>query len=340
MMRRTSVWMLIVVLCFYGVLILDKALFKKTPPAASYTAQSRVTFEELKGREEIFKKNMLARPRLLGVLTLGVLTVLVLGLVLNVYGAMLWFRGRGRTKTVLSGRSVPWGTGDLGEAVLFLFFIEAVTVLGETGFSLFWDLRKLDRDFLLMLNSIVRDLAVAAFVIYRVRRRFARPLETLGLTLKDFRKNVLRGLVGYTAAVPWLVVLFVLVSVLIQVFSYEPSPQPVVEMYLRQSRRNTLLFFTFFVALAGPFLEEIFFRGFAYTTLRARFGVRSAMVATAAIFAVLHLSPVAFLPIFFLGLFLAYLYEKTGSLVPSMTAHGIHNLIMVLFTLGFKSLSG
>ena len=190
-----------------------------------------------------------------------------------------------------------------------------------------------------MVNSLLRDVAVAGFVIYWVKRRFKEPLSRIGLTAKNFFKNVATGILSYLALLPVLLAAIFIVAMIAQVFSYEPPPQTVVQLYLKESQKGSLVFFTFFVAVAGPAIEEIFFRGFAYQAFRTRFGVRFAILVTAAIFALLHWHLAAFLPIFILGLCLASLVEKTGSLVPSMTLHMIHNLIMVAMTLGFKGMS-
>jgi membrane protease YdiL (CAAX protease family) len=96
---------------------------------------------------------------------------------------------------------------------------------------------------------------------------------------------------------------------------------------------------TFFVAALGPAMEEVFFRGFAYAGLRRRIGAFAGACVSSAAFAALHMHWIAFTPIFLLGLFLAYLYEISGSLVPSITAHALHNVLMVALTLSFKGLS-
>ena len=154
----------------------------------------------------------------------------------------------------------------------------------------------------------------------------------------NFFRNVGIGVLSYLAMIPLLLAVLFLISVAAKFFSYEPSPQRVVEMFLKESRVGNLVFLTFFVALLEPAIEEIFFRGFVYKAFRTAWGVGRAMVISALIFAVVHMNVVAFLPIFVLGIFLAYLYEHTGSLVSSMTAHMLHNLLMVSLTLGFKSL--
>ena len=53
------------------------------------------------------------------------------------------------------------------------------------------------------------------------------------------------------------------------------------------------------------------------------------MVLSSVFFAVIHYNQFAFLPIFILGLSLAYLYEKRGSLLAPIALHIIHNTIFI-----------
>jgi hypothetical protein len=78
-------------------------------------------------------------------------------------------------------------------------------------------------------------------------------------------------------------------------------------------------------ALVAPLVEEIFFRGVLYGALRGWMRVWGAAAFSAAIFAFGHPLPEYFLPIFVLGVAFALVRERTGSLLPSIIAHGIHN---------------
>jgi membrane protease YdiL (CAAX protease family) len=68
-----------------------------------------------------------------------------------------------------------------------------------------------------------------------------------------------------------------------------------------------------------------------YNAAKKAMGVFWAMMLTSAIFSALHTNLAGFLPIMALGMLLTYMYEKTGSLVSSITIHIIHNLAMVFF---------
>jgi membrane protease YdiL (CAAX protease family) len=84
------------------------------------------------------------------------------------------------------------------------------------------------------------------------------------------------------------------------------------------------------LAVVVPIGEEVFFRGLVYGGLRSRWGVAIGALSSAAFFAAVHTQVVHALPIFALGLLLALAYERTGSLVPAMVAHGINNIVAVL----------
>ena len=91
------------------------------------------------------------------------------------------------------------------------------------------------------------------------------------------------------------------------------------------------------IVLLAPIFEEVIFRGILYSTLRAKLSVPVSVVGSAAIFASAHgYGVVAFLSVFWSGLLWAWLYERTGSVVPGMCAHAINNglvvaTLMVLF---------
>ena len=102
-------------------------------------------------------------------------------------------------------------------------------------------------------------------------------------------------------------------------------PQPIYELIFKEQRPFFLVIISVLVAFIGPAAEEIFFRGFLYSALRKKLNVLWAIVTSALLFSALHTNLLGFLPIMVLGMFLAYLREKTGSLVPSICVHIIHN---------------
>lgn len=92
-----------------------------------------------------------------------------------------------------------------------------------------------------------------------------------------------------------------------------------------------LAYFLLNVAVLAPISEELFFRGYAYTTFRSHWGARLAALATALIFAAVHFYFVLFLTVFVMGVLFAMAYERNRSLLSMMTAHCVVNLAATLF---------
>ena len=89
------------------------------------------------------------------------------------------------------------------------------------------------------------------------------------------------------------------------------------------------------VGILAPIAEEVFFRGFAYRVLRGRFGVVAGILLSGVLFGAAHGNPLALLPISIMGIVLAVLRERTGSLIPSITVHCLNNCVatvMLLFS--------
>lgn len=84
------------------------------------------------------------------------------------------------------------------------------------------------------------------------------------------------------------------------------------------------------VAVA-PVAEETFFRGFVLGGIGKRFGYGWGAVVSALLFSVAHMQLTAFVPIFILGLLLAWLYVKTGSIWPCILTHAAYNSIALVF---------
>ncbi len=93
-----------------------------------------------------------------------------------------------------------------------------------------------------------------------------------------------------------------------------------------------LLKTTIEVVVLAPVLEEIIFRGIVYSTLRAKYGFSVSMIGSAAIFALAHgYGPVAFLSVLWSGMLWAWMYERTGSIIPGICVHALNNGLVVYF---------
>ncbi len=183
-----------------------------------------------------------------------------------------------------------------------------------------------------LFHTTVIDALFLYFILY-VIRPFGGSGQSIGLNFSG--RNLFReigiGIGGYLAILPVFLTLIVGLVLFAKFIHYEPPPHPLVELFLEEEKRApwVIVYSLFLAGIAGPVFEEIFFRGFCYTLFKNKWGSRWAMILSAACFSVIHQSEFAFLPIFVLGLALAYLYEKRGSLVASITLHVAHNAIFI-----------
>jgi ABC-2 type transport system permease protein/sodium transport system permease protein len=90
------------------------------------------------------------------------------------------------------------------------------------------------------------------------------------------------------------------------------------------------------LAVVPGVCEEFFFRGLCFTSLRAVTTPWRTIVATAVLFGLFHvvaatvLAPERFLPSAFLGLVLGWVRYRTGSVLPCMLLHVVHNSFVLL----------
>ena len=78
------------------------------------------------------------------------------------------------------------------------------------------------------------------------------------------------------------------------------------------------------IVLLAPVVEELLFRGVLVNRWGAKWGIRTGVLASSAIFACLHANPVG---VFALGLVAALLYLRTGTLLVPIALHVGNNLI-------------
>jgi hypothetical protein len=91
-----------------------------------------------------------------------------------------------------------------------------------------------------------------------------------------------------------------------------------------------LLGMLFVVGLFIPFAEELLFRGVLYGWLRQRLGVPAAAVLSALLFSGVHRIVWLIPALAVIGVILALVYEKSGSLWPAIAVHALFNSVGVV----------
>jgi membrane protease YdiL (CAAX protease family) len=171
----------------------------------------------------------------------------------------------------------------------------------------------------------VDDGLLAGVTLLFARLRYPGSWAALGFRLPRPRWWVLGAAAGLGAAVlAWAT------SEVVERWMPIPT-HPVESLLERATDLPDLLLILVAVTVPVAIGEETFFRGYAYRLLRARFGVVAGIATSALLFALVHgLEPGAWLPVLPIGVVLALLVERSGSLWPAVTAHGVVNALAVL----------
>lgn len=233
-----------------------------------------------------------------------------------------------------------WEVADaLRIAIIFIFlsyiFSSIQGVLAE-----FFGIQIGDVALQMIFSSIILDGLLVGFVLYFIWEKFNQRISVAGLVGKKFSHSAFIGILGYLGFLPLLLVVIFISYLVGKYFHIEPQSQPMMDLFIAEERFGVLIILTIFVGIIGPVVEEIFFRGFLYSAMKKKFPVPLSMFLTAIIFAALHMNTLGFLPIFALAFVLVYMFETTGSLVPSIVGHCFHNCMIILFLFLSRFFSG
>ncbi|WP_294628335.1 CPBP family intramembrane glutamic endopeptidase [uncultured Bacteroides sp.] len=87
------------------------------------------------------------------------------------------------------------------------------------------------------------------------------------------------------------------------------------------------------IAIVGPVIEELLFRGAVTKALLQQYAPRKAILISALLFGVFHLNPAQMLPAFCIGILLGWIYYKSGSLIPCIFMHILNNSVAIYISI-------
>lgn len=219
-----------------------------------------------------------------------------------------------------------WGWREVGAATVFT--VAAALVLALVARFLIAALglergQSLVSPSLYLLGVGIYAASIAGVYLFVARRA---GWAALGLRPFDVRAAILIPLVFVLGLSSLILVNLVLTAAL---GGFE---NPQVEAITGGSALSAPELAMLMLLVAGlvPFAEELFFRGMLYPVLRARMGPVPAIVLNAALFALIHVYPLLLPGLFVVGLALAYLRERSGSLWPSVVYHAMQNSLALL----------
>ena len=296
--------------------------------------------EDIAKRQEKLESLATENPHLfvfIGLINLAIIFLIFLGVLLNGYLFSRWRKKETVDIRVVNPESAKWGIGDVFRVVLIFLSGAYVFVFIQAVCVKFFPILN-NENFRMVFSTVVMNIVGIGILFVFVVKKYHQNIETVGLTEKGFFRSTFYGVAGYIALLPVILVIMVATYFVTKWIKYQPPVQPIVQVFIEEKETSVLWISTIFAAIFGPIAEEVFFRGFVYNAVKKKFGIMVSVFSTAIIFSLLHAHIVGFLPIMVLGVLLAYLYEKTGSLVAPITVHIIHNMGMVVLVFIIRTL--
>jgi membrane protease YdiL (CAAX protease family) len=168
------------------------------------------------------------------------------------------------------------------------------------------------------------DLALVATAWFMVAERGRPRLSMFGL--RRFR---------FWRAIGWVLLAFFVYLVLAGIYTQLVNP-PQDDLPDQLGANDSVLLAVitgvFVIAIAPP-VEEFFFRGFLFQSLRNSWGPALGSIGSAVIFSAIHLQFDKFPQLVILGIALAFVFQKTDSLWPCIMLHALNNALAFAVTL-------
>ncbi len=183
-----------------------------------------------------------------------------------------------------------------------------------------------DRDFVYVSGFLTQSVMGAVLISLMLARGFK--LRDLG-----YRAAPVPSMLGSVGKAFGLIILFYIIYASILTSLGLTPPGDTVYTFLLSQRSLVFVALNLFLAaVLAPVLEETVFRGLIYQSLRSKLGPWPSALLSAALFSALHLDIWGFATRMFLGVVMAYLYEKYRSVYPSMVLHSVNNgFIFLIF---------
>lgn len=162
-------------------------------------------------------------------------------------------------------------------------------------------------------------------------RQYISRLHLLGFRVCTWRE-IIGSLLGYILFFPWYWTAYFITMLAFAYLQIEPTSQIAVQNFLA-SQGLLRYAIIIMVLVIAPITEEIIFRAFLYGALKHFLPTSNhlAMICSAFIFAIVHSNSLVFFPIFTLGLFLTWIYQRTQCLWLNILVHSFHNAITLFY---------
>lgn len=175
-------------------------------------------------------------------------------------------------------------------------------------------------------SSLVEAVFLIAPVYYAIKRRPAGASRWAGIRVLGLRGFQLGSATVTFVAGLALVYGFTILYSLLRI-------QTNADALARQAAQApyTTVATLLVAVVVAPICEELFFRGFAFPALAQAMPLWGAILATSLIFGVTHADIGSFAPLVVIGVALAVLRWRTGSIWPGVAFHAFNNAVAAVY---------
>mgnify|MGYP006281335801 CR=1 FL=1 len=183
---------------------------------------------------------------------------------------------------------------------------------------------------LILSNSGGQILGLAVPALMMARLHSTRAVDYLRIRSVDVRFLVLAavGIMGLQPVVQWLAQVNQQLPLPDAMRAFEQTQLELIRTVLESGLGVS--FNLVMLALVPGICEEVLFRGYAQRQFERASGPAGGVLLSGVLFGLYHLRPSQVLPLAVLGLYLAYLTWRTGSLWPAVLVHILHNGLAVV----------
>lgn len=231
------------------------------------------------------------------------------------------------------GADVPWTIGDAAFVMLIWFIV--TVIIGGVLLQVLQSFMS-ETDAQAMVLPITASALVVVVLSY-VAARYSGALRALFGPARPTPAALGIGIgSGIVALLLFALGLGTLLELIARALRSElPQVQETFQQIAQDQSAAPLLILG--SVIVAPFAEELFYRGMLFSALRKRFDLWPAMGLSGLVFGLTHVQGslegylLVLLIIMPLGMFLAYIYDRTRTLLVPITAHAIFNLVQVIF---------
>jgi membrane protease YdiL (CAAX protease family) len=225
-------------------------------------------------------------------------------------------------------QSRPWSWRDVGFLVSSLVLgLLCSQVVAELLFAVGAEAAG---TWIMQLHTLFFQILAIGIIIYLLRHHGVSWREAFGLGHGHVLLRIGQGIVFYLAAMPVVLFYGLASMILFHLLGLPFERQPAVDFMLDPNQSLGLQLYLVVLAVVGaPLIEEALFRGIAFPAMLRHTTLTRAMVFVSLIFAAIHLTPTAVIPLFVFAMALSLAYLYTGNIIVPIVMHVLFNSVSI-----------